>query len=102
MPGELHPSLIEAKALPLLRRLLVSLRLFALFLLVFGLLRCGLRARLLLRSSLRFRGRRGARGLRALARGRSLWPLSRLIPAGLRPRIRLGYRRTGWVRPGGP
>src|ERR1035441_10549361 len=98
MPRELHPSLIQTKVLSLLRRVLVFFWLFVrlllfLRLLLLRLLRRGLRV-LLRRRSPRFCRRRGVLGLRPLARRRSLWPLSRLIPTGLRPRIRLGGRRT--------
>src|ERR1035437_6607464 len=93
MPRELHPSLIQTKALSLLRRLLVFFWLFVRLLLLLRLLRRGLRV-LLLRRRPRFCRRRSVLGLRPLARRRSLWPLSRLIPTRLRPRIRLGRRRT--------
>src|ERR1019366_2919490 len=72
MPRELHPSLIQTKALSLLRRLLVFFWLFVRLLLLL---------RLLL--------------LRLLGRGRRVLLLRRRpIPTGLRPRIRLGRRRT--------
>src|ERR1039458_5084207 len=98
MPRELHPSLIQTKALSLLRRLLVFFWLFVRLLLLLRLLFLRLLRRrlrvLLLRRRPRFCRRRGVLGLRPLARRRSLWPLSRLIPTRLRPRIRLGRRRT--------
>src|ERR1035437_7776948 len=98
MPRELHPSLIQTKALSLLRRLLVFVWLFVRLLLLLRLLLLRLLGRglrvLLLRRRPRFCRRRGVLGLRPLARRRRLWPLSRLIPTGLRPRIRLGRRRT--------
>ena len=89
----------QSEALPLLRRLLVRFRLFFLLLLLVRLQRPGLRALLLLRLTLRFRRRRSALGLRALARRRSLRPLSRLIPVGLWPVIRLGGWRPVGLRP---
>src|ERR1035441_11073959 len=97
MPRELHPSLIPTKALSLLRRLLVFFWLFLRLLLLLRLLRRGLRV-LLLRRRPRFCRRRGVLGLRPLARRRSLWPLSRLIPNGLPPRTRLRGRRAGRFR----
>lgn len=67
-------------------------------LLLFWRPRPGLRALLLLRCRPRFRRGRSALGLRTLARRRSLRPLSRLIPVGLRLVIRLGCRRTAGLR----
>src|SRR5260370_31154011 len=104
-------------SLPLLRRLLLPLRLFLLRLIRFRCPRRGLLARWL-RLRTRFRRRRTALGLRTFARRRSLRPLSRLIPIGrrlthfrsivwlrwrrtirFRPSVRLSYRRSIRFRP---
>ena len=61
----------QSEALPLLRRLVISLRLFLLLFLLFRLHRPGLRPLLFLRRTF-FRRRRSALGLRTLARRGSL------------------------------
>src|SRR5712692_3094343 len=84
---------------PLLWRLLFLLLLFVGTLLLFRRPRRGLRALLFLRRTPRFRRRRrSVLGLRRLAPRRSLRPLSRLIPVGLRTIVWLRSRRTVGVR----